>query len=186
MVHPLLLTGLSLLLFACGGGDRSGDFPTCPTSAAHPQWLTGRVIRVHDGDTLMLNTGTGTEHVRLQGIDAPELLQEAGPQAQLALSLLSLERTVAVAWAGRDVYGRLLGQVFSSTCQDINLTLLEQGMAWFYKAYACELDPTRRARYALAQAQAQSARQGLWQQAQPVAPWVYRNGQDPAAPECPF
>jgi endonuclease YncB( thermonuclease family) len=131
-----------------------------------------------------MRTPTGTERVRLEGIDAPEWAQPYGMDAQKALERSSLGQAVQVAHRQRDRYGRLLGQVFLAQCQDLNLQLLRTGMAWFYKAYACDLDAPRRNTYAQAQAQAQSGRLGLWQGPNPVPPWVYRNGEDPPMPNC--
>jgi micrococcal nuclease len=174
-----------LLLAACGG---KAELPNTPQglchAAADSQWLMADVRTVLDGDTLVLDTGTSTEHIRLQGVDAPELAQSYGPQAQQTLSQLVLHQSVRVAYTQRDRYGRILGQVFTSSCADLNLQLLREGMAWFYKAYACDLDSARRLLYAEAESQARAQHLGLWQQSQPLAPWIYRNGEDPVMPTC--
>lgn len=175
---------LCLLLSACGGSSDPAT-PALHCSASEgSRWLSGTVTAVHDGDSLSLNTGEGTEHVRLQGIDAPELAQAYGPSARQALSQQTLQQAVRVAYQERDGYNRVLGQVFIGSCRDVNLQLLQSGVAWFYRAYACDLDSVRRSRYAQAEADAQRLRLGLWRQISPVAPWVYRNGFDPMAPQC--
>jgi len=48
--------------------------------------LTGRVVGVHDGDTLTLRVGTRQVKVRLAETDAPELKQPYGQKAKQALS----------------------------------------------------------------------------------------------------
>lgn len=175
---------LCLMLGACGGSvDPEGPAGTCIAST-DSRWLSGTVSAVHDGDSLTLSTGSGSEQIRLQGLDAPELAQAFGSSARQALSQLTLQQKVRVAYQERDGYDRVLGQVFTGHCLDVNLQLLQSGMAWFYKAYACELDGARRARYAQAEAQAKAQQLGLWRQSQPMAPWVYRNAQDPAMPVC--
>lgn len=180
IVCPLI----ALLLCACGGAADTPNGSTSCGAAADSLWLNGTVSAVHDGDTLSLETGHGSERIRLQGLDAPELAQAYGSTAQQALSDRALHQSVRVAYGQRDAYNRVLGQVFTGNCQDLNLQLLQTGMAWFYKAYACELDSSRRSRYILAESQAKALRQGLWSQSQPEAPWVYRNGEDPAMPVC--
>jgi endonuclease YncB( thermonuclease family) len=51
--------------------------------AAPPTTATGKVVSVHDGDTLTLRTDDGrTLKVRLQGIDAPELGQPFGKRSR--------------------------------------------------------------------------------------------------------
>ena len=52
-----------------------------PVAAAEP--LTGRVVNVHDGDTVRVLDAANVQHkVRLQGIDAPELGQPFGAVAR--------------------------------------------------------------------------------------------------------
>ena len=48
--------------------------------------LTGRVVGVHDDDTLTLRVDRQQVKVRLAGIDAPELAQPYGQKAKQALS----------------------------------------------------------------------------------------------------
>ena len=54
-------------------------------AADHPT-LTGKVVGVHDGDTLTLLVNEKQYKVRLDGIDAPELGQDFGTRAKQALS----------------------------------------------------------------------------------------------------
>lgn len=172
------------LLCGCGGSaDPLAAGPACAAPAGHTG-LSGTVRRVSDGDTFVLETADTTETVRLQGVDAPEWAQAFGPQAQQALQQQLLHTPVQVTYAQRDRYGRALGQVWGAACQDVNQHLLATGMAWFYSAYACDLPPARRALYQQAHQQARAQGLGLWAQASPTAPWVYRNGQDPGQPVC--
>lgn len=173
---------LTLILSACGG---STDTPPSCNAVQGSHLLTGTVTAVHDGDTLTLDMGDRTEHIRLQGIDAPELAQAFGNDAKLALAQQTLQQTVRVAYSQRDRYDRVLGQVFTADCTDVNLQLLNLGWAWFYKAFACDLDSARRMNYASAETQASRLRLGLWIQSQPMAPWIFRNGEDPPTPSCP-
>lgn len=174
---------LALVLTACGG---SADHPQTCQAAPGSSTLTGTVTAVHDGDTLTLDMGNRVEHIRLQGIDAPELAQAFGDDARLALAHQTLHQPVRVAYSLRDRYDRVLGQVFTADCTDANLQMLKLGLAWFYKAYACDLDSPRRTSYANAETWASSHRLGLWGQNQPMAPWVFRNGEDPSSPQCPI
>ena len=72
-----------------------------------------------------------------------------------------------------DRYGRKVGTVFVDG-HDVGLLQLERGIAWHYKAYEREQSPEDRARYAAAEADAREAKMGLWRDARPVAPWVWR------------
>ncbi len=172
-------------LAACGGSSSSDSNASTRCGAASGNTvLAGTVTAVHDGDTLTLMTDTTTEHIRLQGIDAPELAQPFGDNARVALSQQTLRQSVRVAYTQRDRYDRILGQVFTSNCVDVNQQLLNLGMAWFYKAYACDLEKPRRTRYEAAHAQALAQGLGLWSQHLPLAPWIFRNGEDPPSPSC--
>ena len=147
--------------------------------------LQGKVIGVADGDTVTLLDAQKNQHkIRLQGIDAPELAQDWGSESRAALQGLALHQTVTIAYDQRDRYGRLLGHVFSTGCDHINLRLLREGMAWYYRAYACDLPASLRTPFNQAESTAQQQQQGLWRQVSPVAPWIFRNGEDAPEPVC--
>ena len=50
--------------------------------------ITGKVIKVADGDTITILVGTVQHRIRLQGIDAPEPKQPYGRASGRALSAL--------------------------------------------------------------------------------------------------
>ena len=61
--------------------------------------IEGKVINVHDGDTVtVLDQNNKKFHIRLQGIDAPELKQEYGDVSQQNLSRLVLDKQVTIFW----------------------------------------------------------------------------------------
>src|SRR5712664_3412906 len=63
------------------------------------QTLTGRVIRIADGDTITVLDATNTQHrVRLQGIDAPESHQAFGAQSKQNLSAMIFDRDVTIEY----------------------------------------------------------------------------------------
>lgn len=146
--------------------------------------ISGRVSSVHDGDTITVISNGTTYKVRLDTIDAPELAQNYGKESQAALSNIVLNKTVLVNYTKIDKYGRVVGTVFTESCLNANLTQVSTGMAWFYKAYQCEVNFSMRGQYAHAQSSASGAHLGLWSQANPTAPWIFRNGTDPGTPSC--
>ncbi len=136
--------------------------------------LEGKVVSVHDGDTITLLDATQRQHkIRLAGIDAPELSQAFGRVSRQHLADQVAGRTVVIEWAKRDKYQRLVGKILLNG-RDINITQIEAGMAWHYKKYAAEQSPEVRQRYARAEEQAHAARRGLWQDSHPVPPWEHR------------
>lgn len=168
-----IFTPLNLLACAAAWAGLQGGLGG-PALAAT---LSGRVVGVTDGDTLVvLDTQRATHRVRLAGIDAPEKHQAHADRAHQQLALMAHGRAVAVHFDHKDRYGRLLGQVWVNG-KDINLALLEGGWAWHYIAYASEQSPTDRKRYAEAEQDARAARRGLWSAPHPTAPWVFRGTQ---------
>jgi len=76
-------------------------------TAAQAQLPAVRVIRVVDGDIMVVSTAESLNlKVRMQGIDAPECGMPFGPQAQRFPEQLVLGRTVKMAMTERNRYGR--------------------------------------------------------------------------------
>jgi endonuclease YncB( thermonuclease family) len=87
---------------------------------AQADTLTGRVVRVTDGDTIVVLDSANTQHkIRLQGIDAPERKQAFGTKSKEHLSDSVAGRFVVVDYNKRDRYERILGKVLLSN-QDMN------------------------------------------------------------------
>jgi hypothetical protein len=131
-----------------------------------------------------LRSSGSERQIRLDGIDAPELLQAFGSTSGEALAGAVLNRSVRVAYAKQDQYGRIVGAVFNKACEYINLKQVATGMAWFYKAYQCELSEQVRSKLRTAQQRAVDGNIGLWAQDNPEAPWYFRNGTEPVTPSC--
>lgn len=74
-----------------------------------------------------------------------------------------------------DRYGREIGKILVDGT-DANLQQVQRGFAWHYKTYEREQSLSDRQRYDFAQSEAKAARRGLWQDAEPVAPWDWRKG----------
>ncbi len=137
---------------------------------AFAESLTGKVVKVADGDSITVLDSTNTQHrIRLQGIDAPERKQAFGNASKKHLASLVAGKKVTVKWGKRDRYGRIVGFVIVDG-QDVNLVQVKTGMAWFYRYYQRELSPEDRRRYAKAENQARTDRLGLWQDKNPMPP----------------
>lgn len=67
-------------------------------------------IQVVDGDTIRY----GTERIRLRGLNAPELSEMGGIEAQQRLTELLKAGDISILPHGQDVYGRMLADVFIS------------------------------------------------------------------------
>ncbi|MCB1842802.1 MAG: thermonuclease family protein [Halioglobus sp.] len=133
--------------------------------------LTGRAVRIADGDTISLLDAQNQQHkVRFFGIDTPERDQPHGDAARRALAQLVEGKNVGVVVVTTDDYQRIVGTVYVEDT-NINLAMVANGHAWWYRYYA----PHERALEAAEQA-ARNAGIGLWASERPVAPWDWRRG----------
>jgi micrococcal nuclease len=98
---------------------------------------TGLVEYVVDGDTLHVRPigGGPLRHVRLEGLDAPEICQPWGPQARQALAQHVLHHRVQVQSRAQDGYGRLVARVRVKGV-DAGARMVAQGNAWSYRWHA--------------------------------------------------
>ena len=136
--------------------------------------LTGKVVEVLDGDTVdVLTSVKEVVRVRLAGIDAPEKKQAFGTASKQTLSQLVFRSEVVVEWHKKDRYGRLLGKVMVDGV-DANLKMVQAGMAWHYKKYIKEQPSVDQLTYAEAENSARANHAGLWRDAQPTPPWMFR------------
>lgn len=136
--------------------------------------LSGKVVRVSDGDTVTILDGANRQHrIRLAGIDAPETRQPYGQASRKNLASLIAGKEVTVESQKADKYGRTVGVVWLDG-KDICLEQVSAGMAWHYKQYAREQHATERQSYADTEQNARVLKVGLWQDRNPMAPWVYR------------
>jgi endonuclease YncB( thermonuclease family) len=136
--------------------------------AVTPRW-TGWVSWVADGDTLLVLPNGSHEAVklRIQGIDAPERCQPGGDASRDALIDLVNRKTVQVTAHGTDIYGRLLGRV-EIDGQDVGAAMVTSGLAWAY-SFRVSAGP-----YASLERLARQQKKGLFAQAQPMTPKVFR------------
>ena len=143
------------------------------SNAADPQYLPGKVVRVVDGDTVVLDVGGGRHRIRLAAIDAPERNQPWGQFATRELRRQVAGQPIVVEWNKRDRWKRLIG-IVRLNGEDMNLHMVERSLAWHFKRYADEQSPAARDAYSAAEKVAQSARRGLWSDPAPIPPWEWR------------
>lgn len=141
---------------------------------------TARVVRIVDGDTIVVDRGRGNETLRYIGVDTPETkkpntpVQWMGPEAtKVNTSLVSgktvvLERDVSEV----DRYGRLLRYVWVEDASQpagwlfVNLALVAAGYA---QVVTYPPDVKYVELYLAAQAEAREAGRGLWGEPPPTA-----------------
>jgi micrococcal nuclease len=123
------------------------------------------VVRVIDGDTLVLGGGA---HVRLLGIDAPEMEHDGQPadflahKAKAALTELTQQRRISLQYdrLRYDHYGRLLAYLYLPNHTFINAVLVRRGLA---RVYTIAPNFGHQEELLAAQRQAIEADRGIWQ-----------------------
>lgn len=131
--------------------------------------IEGRVIGVHDGDTLtLLVAGNKQIKIRMGQIDAPESNQSFGQKSKQLLSKMTFGKDAVIIKEAVDRYGRIVGDVFVNG-ENINIAQVRQGMAWAYRRYAHDKSLMQ------AELLARNDRVGLWSEPNPIPPWDYRH-----------
>jgi endonuclease YncB( thermonuclease family) len=139
------------------------------SSSIRADEICGRVVRVSDGDTIVVLDASNTQHkVRLSKIDAPEKAQPFGNVSRLHLAGMITNGPVRVSFSSRDKYGRILGVVFAGEVE-CNLRMVSDGYAWHYSYF------DKSPEYAKAEIDARREKRVLWKEAaQAVPPWEWR------------
>ena len=172
LIAPALLI---MALVGCGPDDTAeptaGSVPvdSSPTGDGTPSGSNAVLVRVVDGDTLVVDLEGRDERVRLIGIDAPESVAEERPDQCYGVEAsdevkrllpagteLVLERDVEP----RDQYGRLLAYVYRSVDDlFINEVLVRDGFAGVLNYPP---NDTYAERFRTLETAARSAGAGLW------------------------
>ena len=103
-----------------------------------------RVVKVRDGDTVVLLVDNQELPVRLSHIDTPEKKQAFGTKAKQFTSNLCFGKKVRIS--GKQKYG----------------------LAWHYKRYSNSVE------YSRLENEARRKRINIWSDREPLAPWDYR------------
>jgi len=159
---------LILAISGCSRSDRSAttfaDYPPLPDDLTRAQ-----VVRVVDGDTIIVRIDRREERVRLIGINAPESVDPRrtvecfGKEAAANARALLDNKTVLLeddpSQDSRDRFGRLLRYVWLEDGRMVNLEQIWQGYAY---EYTYNVPYRYQAIFRAAEADARAAKRGLW------------------------
>lgn len=129
------------------------------------------VVGISDGDSMTVRCAAAEpqRQVRIHAIDAPERHQSFSEAARNSLSALCLDSRARILPVDTDDYARTVAQV-ECRGEDAASHQVGAGLAWVYARYA-RMRPDLPA----LQARARAERRGLWSDAHPVAPWLWRH-----------
>ena len=147
----------------------------------HPP-MTGTVIRVIDGDTMIVMVDGIEMRIRLWGIDAPERDQKDGAAAQRELeSMTPPDSRVIIHPLTLDRYGRVVGNIGKDSEWSVNFLMVAHGWAYHYKEPSAMRNPC------LLEAEriAKDSRQGIWQDGtnEGIRPWEHRRNRGESPPD---
>ena len=133
-------------------------------------WVA-KVVSISDGDTIrVFNADRGQQKIRLYGVDAPEKWQKHGDEARTHLVSLVSSSEVDVEPVSKDIYGNTVAIVRNKK-MNISQEMVRAGYAWVYRKY-CD-KPFCGAWFSL-ESEAKRKKIGLWQESDPVPPWMWR------------
>lgn len=169
-----------LLIFASGCAENPPEASQRPASeplqaesspveqSSPTPSVTGEVVVVKDGDTIVVLKDQEQITVRLGGIDCPESAQAFGAKAKQTASDLCFGKQVTLKTTGKDRYGRTLADVILPDGRSLNQELVRSGYAWWYRKYSKDESLGK------LEAEAREQKRGLWSDAKPTAPWDWR------------
>jgi micrococcal nuclease len=176
---------ISLIAAACSAPSTS-PVPSAATATSMPgldptlrpvgATEAARVVRVVDGDTLIIDRGLGNERLRYIGMDAPESVKPDSPvefmgkEASAANAALVAGREIVLERdvSETDQYDRLLRYVWlneGDAWRMVNLELVREGYAQV-ATYPPDVRWTDELR--AAERASRDAGQGLWEPATPL------------------
>ena len=159
MMPKLAMAAIAIALIALGGGKLSGALRGDEQA---------RVVRVVDGDTVVVRTGGREERVRYIGVDTPESVKPGTPVQCFAKAASAANRRLVQGRAvklvrdaeARDRYGRTLAYVYrAGDGLFVNAELVRQGYA---KPLAIRPNVAHRREFSRLAASARKAGRGLW------------------------
>jgi len=143
--------------------------------------FNAEVLRIIDGDTVVVVDSDGQKlRIRLLGIDTPEKNQRFGYESSAYLKKILNKQSVTIISSPDKnkpytlgYYKRIIGKIFLNG-RDINLEMIQKGMAWHFKKYKKSQPMNDRYSYNKAEVNARKKNIGLWKNENPLPPWKWR------------
>ena len=126
----------AILLAGVLMGKASGALPDRLTKAGKTNLppvsiaIPAKVIRIIDGDTIVVVTKSGKMRVRLAGIDAPEVGQPGGLASKFVLATAIAGKPIVVIPRAKDKHDRVVADILSRKMVWLNPVIVCGGWAW--------------------------------------------------------
>ncbi|AER40767.1 MAG: thermonuclease family protein [Flavobacteriales bacterium] len=129
--------------------------------------ITGKVIKIYDGDTFKIKGKMKEYKIRISDIDCPEKNQSYGVIAKNFLKKKILNKKVLIKNVKKDKYNRLVGLVIYDNNKDLGKEILESGLAWVWKF-------SKNIQYKKIEDIAKRNKIGLWKKKKPINPYDWK------------
>lgn len=134
-----------------------------------------QILKVIDGDTVLVSSGSQNFPLRLLKLDAPEKKQyflnrseSAGEFSRKCLMKLLNKSSYEASLYKIDIYGRVLGEV-----DDLSFKMIQNGCAYLYPQTVFK-SRAEKSLYLRAYKEARRKKLGLWGRGAVLAPKVWR------------
>ena len=135
----------------------------------YAQTLTGKVIGVKDGDTVVvIDASNNQTTLRLAEVDCPEKAQAFGTKAKQFTSDAVYLKEIEYIVTDTDRYGRSIAKIYYDDNKYLSAEIIKNGFGWQYKQYS-----TAKLLAKLEQ-EARQNKRGLWVDANPIYPSDFR------------
>jgi len=135
----------------------------------YAQTLTGKVIGVKDGDTVVvIDAANNQTTLRLAEVDCPEKKQAFGTKAKQFTSDQVYLKQIKYKVNTTDRYGRSIAEVYYDNNKYLSAEIIKNGFGWQYKQYS-----TSKLLANLEQ-EARQNKRGLWIDPYPIYPSTFR------------
>lgn len=132
--------------------------------------FNGRVVKIIDGDSLLVSAANKTIEVRLYGVDCPEYNQPFSKVIKRFVRKNVLAEKVTVSPEYYDSYGRLVAIVAKGSWV-LNSKLVSSGYAWVYPQF-CRKEVCKS--WKIDQKRAEEEQKGIWSKEKQVPPWKWK------------
>lgn len=135
----------------------------------YAQTLTGKVIGVKDGDTVVvIDSLKNQTTLRLAEVDCPEKAQAFGNKAKQFTSDQVYFKQIKYIVIDTDRYGRSIAKIYYDDNKYLSAEIIKNGFGWQYKQYS-----TSKLLAKLEQ-EARQNKRGLWVEPNPIYPSDFR------------
>ncbi len=135
----------------------------------YAQTLTGKVIGVKDGDTVVvIDSLKNQTTLRLAEVDCPEKAQAFGNKAKEFTSDQVYLKQIKYIVTDTDRYGRSIAKIYYDDNKYLSAEIIKNGFGWQYKQYS-----TSKLLAKLEQ-EARQNKRGLWVEPNPIYPSDFR------------